>query len=193
MVIGLFAGVGCGKSEILNILKEDYCFKVLEADKIVHYLYDNDLNVLSFVVDLLGVDVLDVEKKLNRKKMAEILYADKSKLNILNKYIHPKVWDYIKEYVNKNRMIYNIVIEAALLPDDKNIYDKVWTIKVPLSIRKERLKINRGYTEEKIMNILLNQPSDEEYMLFSDYAIDNSKDRCELKKSIKEALRGYKI
>ena len=38
MVIGIFGGIGSGKSLVLNILKNDYAAYVIEADKKAHEL-----------------------------------------------------------------------------------------------------------------------------------------------------------
>ena len=38
MVLGIFGGVGAGKSTVLDILREKYFAYIIEADKVAHQL-----------------------------------------------------------------------------------------------------------------------------------------------------------
>ena len=98
----------------------------------------------------------------------------------LNVIVHPLVKISILDLIRKKKeegSVKFFIIEAALLIQDgyKSICDEIWYIYVPLDVRIKRLKIQRGYTDEKCMEIIKNQPEDEFYIKNSDYVIDNSK------------------
>ena len=52
----------------------------------------------------------------------------------------------------------------------------MWYIYADTSVRRERLKNSRGYSDEKIDGIMASQLSDEEFRKNSDAVIDNSGD-----------------
>ena len=70
------------------------------------------------------------------------------------------------------------IVEAALLIEDKydEICDELWYIYADEETRMERLKQNRGYSEEKCRSIFRNQLSEEEFSDHCDFEIDNSDD-----------------
>lgn len=69
-------------------------------------------------------------------------------------------------------------VEAALLIEDhyQTVCDEFWYIYVPETLRRERLKASRGYTDEKIDSILKSQLTEEEFAKACAHTVDNSKD-----------------
>ncbi len=66
--------------------------------------------------------------------------------------------------------------------------DELWYIYTNEAVRRERLKASRGYSDEKIDDIMASQLSEEEFRLNSDFEIDNSGD-CEVSyRQIRERL-----
>jgi len=186
MNILLLGGIGCGKSEALKILKEDHAANIIEADKVAHFLYEKDragyVELKSFFGDL----ILDDKKNIDRKKLGDILYYDKDKLQKVNSIIHPLVYDEIKNRLLENRLN---VVEQALLPDDTDIYDSVWYLHTDMNIRIDRLILSRGLSKERINQIISKQPKESDFESIADKVIQNNGDRSELEKNIREALR----
>ena len=111
--------------------------------------------------------------------MAEVIFSNDSLLDKVNAIIHPAVKDYIldaKETEIQAGKYDYLFIEAALLIEcGYNEYvDQMWYIFTSESIRIQRLKISRGYSEEKIKGIMDAQLSEEQFRAGSDFCIDNS-------------------
>ena len=70
------------------------------------------------------------------------------------------------------------VLEAALLTDEfyRTILDEIWYIYVKESVRRERLKNSRNYTDEKITSMIQSQPAEETFRMVCDRSIDNTGD-----------------
>jgi dephospho-CoA kinase len=90
------------------------------------------------------------------------------------------------------------VIEAALLIEAgyKNICDSLWYVHAPLAHRIRRMKEKRGYSDEKISNILAGQLSEEEFRASADVVIENPDgDRdglmADLQQQIRVLLKDY--
>ena len=85
-----------------------------------------------------------------------------------------------------------IVVESAILFDVgyEVFCDEVWYIWARDDVRKARLMENRGYSEEKIADIVRQQKSHEEFLALADVAIENSGTEEELREKIRLQLTG---
>ena len=163
MVIFIFGGAGSGKSLLLDFLKKRYNACIIEADKTAHELYEPGNTGYTAVRNLLGSQILNEDKTLDRKKMAEILYKDAALIKKINSVIHPMVWKSINNKIDniKNMNTQNtqqlIVVEAALIPKDRKelegMFDEYWFLYADEKVRRKRLKESRGYTDDMIDNI----------------------------------------
>ena len=190
MVIGIFGGIGSGKSLVLGILKNDYAAYVIEADKKAHELYEIGEDTYTELVELCSDKILDQDKSINRKVLADLLYNDKELLDKVNSIVHPRVWEWIeKEALEKQKEFSYVVVEAAILPDKKyDIYDETWYIYSDEATRRKRLKESRAYSDKQIDVIIEKQASEEEYCRFCDRVIENNSTPEKLRYSIAMAM-----
>jgi len=88
MIIGITGGTGCGKTTLLNLIRERGGL-VLDCDAVYHELLQTDKQMLSAInARFPGV----VENgALNRKKLGSIVFADKQALMDLNAITHSAV------------------------------------------------------------------------------------------------------
>lgn len=193
MVIGITGGVGSGKSAVLKILKKEYNGYLLEADRIAHELMEPGQSCYQQIVDAFGSEVLDNAGKIDRKRLGDIAFKDRILLERLQAIIHPSVKLFIREKIeNLKRETPDrlIAIEAALLIEDRydEICDELWYIHADEKVRRQRLKENRGYTEDKIDSILKNQLSEQEFRRGCQKVVENSNDMEKTREEIKKAL-----
>lgn len=186
MNILLLGGIGSGKSEALKILREEHFANIIEADKVAHFLYEKDRAGYTALRSVFGDIILDDKKNIDRKKLGDILYYDKEKLRLVNSIIHPLVYEEIKIRLVENRLN---VVEQALMPDNKDIYDEIWYLHTDYEIRIERLMLSRGLEKERIEQIIAKQPKESEFESVADKIIQNNGSRSDLEKNIREALR----
>ena len=186
MNILLLGGIGSGKSEALKILREEHFANIIEADTVAHFLYEKDRAGYTALRSVFGDIILDDKKNIDRKKLGDILYYDKEKLRLVNSIIHPLVYEEIKNRLLENRLN---VVEQALMPDNKDIYDEIWYLHTDIEIRTERLILSRGLEKERIEQIIAKQPKESEFESIADKIIQNNGSRSDLEKNIREALR----
>lgn len=194
ITIGITGGVGCGKSKILEYIKENYNCRIITADDVANRLKEPGEACYEPLIELLGKKILDEDGFINKKKMAEVIFADDSLLEKVNSIIHPAVQTYIldtKETESKAGKYDYLFIEAALLIEcGYNKYvDQMWYIFTPESARIQRLKNSRGYSEEKIKGIMDSQLSEKEFRAGSDFCIDNSGTLAQTYKQIKKKMK----
>ena len=196
-LIGITGGVGAGKSAILSYLQENFNCRVELADLIAHKVKEPGQSCYDKLVELLGQEVLDEDGTINKGRMAEIIFSDDDKLMAVNAIIHPAVKAYFLAEVEKERKIGKIdyfFLEAALLIEDgyEKIMDELWYIYASEDIRAKRLMESRGYSEEKVRNIMAEQLSDEEFRKVCAFVIDNSNSLNETYQQIDRKLRADK-
>ena len=88
--VGLTGGIACGKSTVAARMRELGCH-VLDADKLAHQLIEPGQSAYEEVVREFGPAILLSDKRVDRARLAEIVFADRAKLAKLNAIIHPRV------------------------------------------------------------------------------------------------------
>ena len=113
MIIGITGKSGSGKSFISEKLKQGLNALHVEIDKVSHdVLYH--ANSIPFLKSEFGESVFENEK-LNRKKLGEIVFNDKTKLTKLNQFCQSQMEDILDDIVIKNPDK-TIILDYALLP-----------------------------------------------------------------------------
>ncbi|HEY1423281.1 MAG TPA: dephospho-CoA kinase [Candidatus Acidoferrum sp.] len=92
---GLTGGIASGKSAVAEMLREME-FPVLEADRVAHRVMEPGQPAYDEVVSVFGEKILNDDKRVNRGRLAAIVFADREKLNQLNAIIHPRVEEEIE-------------------------------------------------------------------------------------------------
>jgi len=77
-IIGILGGIGSGKSTVAAEFAKLGC-KVIDADKIAHELLDEPA-VKEKCIASFGRAILDSDDKIDREKLAEVVFADDEKL-----------------------------------------------------------------------------------------------------------------
>lgn len=177
-IIGVTGGVGSGKSEVMKYIAGNYDAAVLLADHAGHLLMKTGQPCYQRIRQLFGDRVLDEDGELDRSRIAQIVYRDHAQLEALNRIIHPAVRKYImmqmEAAAEQGKTFF--FLEAALLLEEHydEICDEVWYIYAQQSVRRERLKKSRNYSDEKITQMIANQLDEEEFKERCGVTIDNS-------------------
>lgn len=186
--IGITGGVGTGKSEALAYLKDKYGAVILLADEAARMLEEKGRPCYNNLVKVFGVDILDEAGEIDKKKFADIIFSDSENVKKVNGIIHPAVKEYIL-----NRMALEekdgcriFILEAALLIENGygEILDELWYIHTFPEVRAKRLRESRGYSDEKIRDIMSHQLSEKEFIAGCDRVIENNGTTEELHQNI---------
>ena len=192
-IIGITGGVGSGKSEILNILENDYHAKIIQSDHVAHELMVPGAKSYDAIIETFGTEILNEDQTINRPVLGEIVFHDKEKLSLLNSITHKNVDEEILSRIEKFKQEEPgglLVIESALLVGAgyEKKFDQLWYIYTKEEVRYERLKASRGYSDEKIAQMINKQQSEEEFKQLASHVIDNSGKLEETKAQITKIL-----
>ena len=142
-ILGICGGSGSGKSMLSSILEENGFF-VLDADAIYRELLSTSKDLLHSIAIAFGNHVILEDGGLNRRELANIVFADSEKLAILNSLTHPavvaEITSRISEY-KKNAPSARIVIDAPLLYESglNSLCDKVVALTASRDVRIARI------------------------------------------------------
>lgn len=195
-LIGVTGGVGAGKSEVLNYIKKHYKCRIYLADEVAHLVKVKGEDCYYELVALLGEDILQPDGEINKSAMAAKIFADDELLERVNEIVHPQVRIYLEKRIKEAQEDSNIeimFIEAALLIEAgyKELVDELWYIYADVEVRKKRLMSSRGYSEEKIRQIMEAQLSEEVFRQECDFVIDNSGTLADSYRQIRKKLKGF--
>lgn len=174
-IIGITGSSGAGKTTVCGILKEKYKAHIIDADEVARKLAKKGNVYLEDIIKHFGEGIVDEQGELKRKELADIIYNDNEKRNMLNQLTFNHVVKEIKNNINNVKDKDLIVIDAPLLFESN--LDKVCDIVVGV-IAKEKDKIericNRDKINEETAKKRLNIQKDDNYIKDkSDYIIYN--------------------
>jgi dephospho-CoA kinase len=188
--LGLTGGIATGKTAVANVLRE-LRFDVLDADSLGHKLMEPGQPAYPEVVGEFGASVLDNDGRVNRAKLAAIVFADPAKLGRLDGILHPRVEIVIHQQFaewSQDGARDASFVEAALLVEagyEKNLDGLVVTWCRPEQ-QLERLRA-RGFSDENARRRIEAQLPAEEKLRYATEKIDTSGSLEETRRQV-EAL-----
>lgn len=156
VAVAITGGIGAGKSEALYAFQKAGAATV-SSDEIVHHLLRSDPEVKAAIVAELGEDVLDAEGAVDRKLVGEKVFADRGKLDFLERLLHPKV---AAEYLAWRERLAELpeppavcVTEVPLLFETgaERRFDKVVVITAPAKLREQRRRVTRDDRDTRLL------------------------------------------
>lgn len=196
-VVGLTGPIGAGKSTVAAILRE-LGARVLDADAIAKDEQLRGTTGYSAIVQQFGTGVLGEDKEIDRRKLAAIVFADPTRLEQLERILHPRV---ISRVLEARKMLPDdqiLVVEAIKLIETSlhNACDRVWVVLAPRDRLALRLS-SRGMDEAAVTARLRSQASDDDYRSAAHAVIENDSDRDALRiavtaawSKVRDAARG---
>jgi len=187
VIIGLTGGVACGKS-IAAAYFIKYGATVIDADKISKEVSESK-QVIDEICMQFGNEVLN-NGKLERKKLAKIVFGDKEKLEKLNNIMHPFIIEKIKAEIEKNRGKKLVIVDIPLLYEVgfEKYLDKVIVISAPFEIQLSRLLARDSRDYETAVAMIKAQMPLFEKIKKADIVIENGGTKEELGNKVYETI-----
>ena len=187
-LLGLTGGVGAGKSTVLSYLEEAYGFHVIQTDLTARRLMEPGMEGFQTAVRLFGADILDASGAICRPVLAERMFREPEKRRQSDAAIHPLVWKAVREEAAAFRNG-PVVIETAVPGKEfRDSCREIWYLYTSEEIRAARLRESRGYSAEKIRDIMASQADEETFAGQADERLDNSGSPEQTRKQIDRLL-----
>ncbi|MDD2672887.1 MAG: dephospho-CoA kinase [Syntrophales bacterium] len=175
--VGLTGGIASGKSTVTDIFRQKGAY-VLDHDEIAHTAEEPGGAAWEEIVRAFGMDILNPDRTVSRKRLGEIVFRDPLLLEKLNQIVHPAVF---REWMERIGRIGGEHPEAIIISDVPLLIETGWHRHVDsvllIYIRPEeqirRLMARNGLSRREAEERLNSQMSIDAKVPFADYVIDN--------------------
>jgi dephospho-CoA kinase len=185
MQVVITGGICSGKSTASKIF-EKYGFYIIDADKIAHKMLDENISAIK---EIFGDEYVK-SGKVDRKKIAKVVFSDKRKKEELEALLHPLIKEEIgKEIKRAEKEGKRYLLDIPLFFETGNYKaDKVILIYVDRKTQLLRLQKRDGLSCDEAQKRIKSQIDIEKKREMSDIVIDNTKSIRDLEDEIKKAI-----
>ena len=170
--VGLSGGIGSGKSTVARALARRGAI-VIDADAIAREVVEPGQPALTGVVERFGPEVLDGAGRLDRPKLAALVFDDAGARADLNAIVHPRVAAETARRIAAAPADAVVVIDVPLLVEAaRSGYDAVVIVEAPEAVRLERL-VARGMSPDDARRRMAAQAGDADRRKVADVILDN--------------------
>jgi len=192
IIAGVTGTIGTGKSTVAHMFEELGAF-VIDHDRISREVVEPDKPAWQAIVDSFGWEVLNEDRSINRQALANIVFKDKSKLQILNSIVHPAVLNEDQRLVEERRRVVPgglIIKDVPLLleagPEIAHLLvEKIIVVFASPEVQIKRL-IARGVAEEDARNRIKTQLPVSDKTRYADYVVNNDGTLEETRQQVKD-------
>ncbi|GLV56184.1 dephospho-CoA kinase [Dictyobacter sp. S3.2.2.5] len=96
-VIGITGNIACGKTSVGQMLVQLGAERYIDADLLVHRLYERGQPIATRVAEVFGPQVVAEDGSIDRKALGAIVFHDPKAMKQLESIVHPEVHTAIKE------------------------------------------------------------------------------------------------
>ena len=192
MILGLTGGIATGKSTVAKYFKQKG-IPIICADEIAREATEDE-EILNQISDFFGKEII-VEKRLDRKKLREIVFKDSESVEKLNSITHPYIISRIEEEIKKKIQYPILVVDIPLLFEGNYgfLVEKVLLVTCKKELQIERVKKRDSVSEENAINVIKMQIPLENKEKLADFIIENNGTENELIKKLERFLEEIKM
>jgi len=172
--IGLTGGIGSGKSTVARIFST-FNVPIYFADSETKKIFQKNESVREKMRQFFGNDIFLSSQEINKTKLSEIIFNDKTALQQVNNIVHPAVLEDFENWTKNFETKKYVIIEAAIL-FESGIYkyvDKIIAVSAPEFLRIERVKLRDNVSEQQVRQRIENQWNENEKIKLSHFVIFN--------------------
>lgn len=176
MIIGITGGTGCGKTTLLNLLRDAGAL-VLDCDEIYHRLLQTDAAMLQAITHRFPGTVADGQ--LDRKKLGTVVFSDKAALLDLNRITHSAVKKEVVSVLSSNPKLAAIDAIGLFEGGLAELCDITIAVTAPVEDRVKRLMARDHISEAYAKSRIAAQPSAQAFSSLCDYTLENNGTQAE--------------
>ncbi len=193
-VLGLTGGIGSGKSTVARMFT-DLGAEVIDADQLAREVVEPGQPALGHIRHQFGAEVLLPDGRLDRAKLATIVFADPDARERLNAITHPRILERMQaEVQSRHGRSGLLLLDIPLLFENgrQEMVEQVILVWVDAATQLQRLTERDGLTEDEARRrVQAQMPLDQKRNL-SDDVIDNTGTHEETRRQVELLVRRYR-
>lgn len=186
-VLGITGMMGSGKTTVAKIFGQAGALRI-SADELARFYTSEQSPIKPQLIELFGAQIMDSNGIPERKKIAALVFHDKTLLSTLNQLIHPRVRQKTREMIAAEKGGRMIAWEVPLLFEsgaDKEC-NAILTVTTDLQQAEKRVIARDCISAKDFRARIAHQMEIKKKMQLSDFIIENNKDP----KSLEEECLG---
>lgn len=186
-VIGLTGSFGTGKTFVASIFKS-LGARVIDADEIARDVVESSSSMRKALVRAFGPGILTKSGRIDRRKLAAIVFADKKAVARLNRIVHPEVIRRIKGMVKTAGRNAVVVIDAPLLVEAGllNIVDKLVVVSSSKKRQIERCRKKFRITQNEVLKRIASQMPLKKKAKLADFVVKNDGTKASTRRQVEK-------
>lgn len=185
--LGLTGGIGSGKTQVANLLGA-WGADVIDTDLIAHALTAAGGRAIEPISMAFGNEVIDASGALDRARMRELVFAERTRRTQLESILHPLIAQEVMVQAEQARGLYAVFVVPLLVESGRWLdrIDRLCVVDCEESTQIERVQARNGIPLETIRKILDAQATRAQRIALADDVVDNSKgiSMAELEKQV---------
>jgi len=175
--IGLTGGIGSGKSTVAGFLAE-LGATVVDADAISRASTAAGGVAMDAIEREFGVEFVDVSGALDRIKMRDLVFVDRSAKARLEAIVHPLIKVQMEQEIAQANTDF-VVLDLPLLAESTSFHgwraklDAVWVVDCAEQTQVMRVMARNAMTESQVRAVIQNQASRQSRCAIADVVITN--------------------
>lgn len=192
-IIGITGNIACGKTAVGHMLLEMGAERYIDADALVHKLYQSGQTIAVKVVEAFGSGVVAANGDIDRKALGAIVFQDAVAMRRLEEIVHPAVSQALTnelEHVSPSGVV---IIDAVKLLEGGSgkFCQSKWMVICPEELEFERLIARNDFNSEEAWIRIKAQPPVEARLPLVDEVIDNSGSLDETRGQVEAAYKRF--
>jgi dephospho-CoA kinase len=192
-IIGITGNIACGKTAVGHMLLELGAERYIDADAVVHRLYQSGQAIAVKVAEAFGPGVVDSNGEIDRKALGTIAFQDTAAMRSLEAIVHPAVGQALVNELARVSPSGIVIIDAVKLleGDSGKLCQSKWMVICPQEIEYERLITRNNLNPEEAWARIKAQAPVEEKLPLVDEIIDNSGSLDETRRQVAAAYERF--
>ncbi len=192
-IIGLTGNIACGKSVVGQMLLELGAERYIDADAVVHKLYESGQPIAQKVAEAFGPAVIAPDGSVDRKALGSLVFQDTEAMRRLEAIVHPAVGvALVNELAAVSASGIAILDAVKLLEGGSGAFcQSKWLVICAEEQEIARLIARNALSEEEALARIQAQPPVASRLVLVDEVIDNSASLEETRRQVAAAFARF--
>lgn len=192
-IIGLTGNIACGKTSVGQMLLTLGAERYIDADAVVHQLYESGQPIALRVAEAFGQKVIAADGSVDRKALGSVVFQDAPAMKQLEQIVHPAVGVALVQELSQISPDGIAILDAVKLLEGGSgaLCQSKWLVVCPEEQELVRLIARNHFSQEEAWARIRAQPDVKARIPLVDEVIDNGGTLEETQRQVTEAFERF--
>lgn len=192
-ILGITGNIACGKTAVGKMLLKLGAERYIDADAVVHKLYESGQPIAVRVAEAFGPSVIAPDGSVDRKALGDLVFQDAEAMRGLEAIVHPAVGQALLNELSQVSPTGIAVIDAVKLLEGGSgaFCQSKWLVTCPEEQELARLMARNHLSEEEARTRLRAQPPLTPKFALVDEVIDNGGSLAQTRRQVAAAFERF--